>query len=304
MVKTVLITGATGLIGKRLTHLLLSNGYTVHSLSRKAIPDEPGIKTFLWNPERGTIDEKCLKNVEAVIHLAGEGIAAKPWTKLRKQQIIKSRTDTIRLLYKAIRSHPSSVNTVISASAVGYYGDRGNELLAEGSRPGNDFMAQTCIAWENAVNEGKALNLRVIKLRTGMVLSKEGGALPQLAAPVRLGLGTVLGSGEQWVPWIHLDDVVSMYLFVLENNEARGTFNQTAPHPVTNKEFTTTLARKLKRPLWLPKVPAFALRLILGEMKAVVLSSTKTSAGKITDLGFQFQYSRLDEALKNLYDRK
>lgn len=303
MGKTVLITGGTGLIGRRLTQLLLSNGYTVHTLSRKTIADVPGIKTFLWSPERGTIDEKCLNNVEVIIHLAGEGIAAKPWTRDRKQQLIKSRTDTIRLIYKAIRSHTSSVNTVISASAVGYYGDRGNELLTEGSRPGNDFMAQTCIAWENAVNEGKALNLRVVKLRTGMVLSKEGGALPQLATPVKFGLGASLGSGKQWLPWIHIDDVVSMYLFVLQNIEARGTYNQTAPNPVTNHEFTVALARKLKRPLWLPKVPSFALRLILGEMRAVVLSSTRTSSNKITDLGFQFQYSRLEDALSDLYDR-
>ncbi len=305
MIKTVLITGATGLIGTRLTQLLLNEGYVIHTLSRKGVSCQPEIKAFKWDPEKGAIDEKCLESVDAVIHLAGESIAGKAWTKSRKQKIIRSRTESVRLIYQLIQNNPlSKVNTFISASAVGYYGDRADELLTEESLPGNDFMAQTCIAWEDAVDEGKLLGLRVVKLRTGIVLAAEGGALPQLAGPVKAGFGTVLGSGKQWMPWIHFDDAVRMYKFVLSNEEAKGSYNQCSPNPVTNKQMTFAIADVLKKPLWLPRVPSFVLGIALGEMKAVVLNSTRTSATKIIDLGFMFRFNTLGEALENIYGKK
>lgn len=305
MIKTVLITGATGLIGTRLAQLLLNEGYVIHTLSRKGISGQPEIKAFKWDPERGTIDEKCLENVDAIIHLAGESIAGKAWTKSRKQKIIRSRTDSVRLIYQLIQNNPlSKVNTIISASAVGYYGDRADELLTEESLPGNDFMAQTCTTWEDAVDYGESLGLRVVKLRTGIVLASEGGALPQLAGTVRTGFGAVLASGKQWMPWIHLDDAVRMYKFVLTNEKATGTYNQCSPNPVTNKQMTLAIADVLRKPLWLPRVPSFILGIVLGEMKAVVLNSTRTSAGKILNLGFTFRFNTLGEALESIYGKK
>lgn len=302
MAKTVLITGASGLLGRHLCSLLLSDGYEVRALSRGSSVPVPGVESFRWDIEKGYFDPQSLENVEAVIHLAGENLAARPWTKGQKQKIIRSRTDSIRLLYKHIHNHPgAALKTIVSASAVGYYGDRGGEVLYEHSRPGNDFMSQTCIAWENAVNEGASLGLRVVRLRTGVVLSKEGGALPKLAAPIKLGLGAALGPGDQWIPWIHLDDAVKMYKFVLENERANTVYNHCAPAPVTNNQLTRGVAGVLHRPLWLPAIPAFALRILLGEMRAVLLSSTKTSADKIMDLGFQFQFNDLQDALTDIY---
>ncbi len=305
MAKTVLITGATGLIGRHLVKMLLDQGYFIHTLSRNKRDDVPGIKSFIWDVDKGKIDEQCIENVEVIFHLAGESIAGRAWTKERKKQIIGSRTKSIELLYKLIEDkRPSQIKTIVSASAVGYYGDRNDELLTEESPPGNDFMAKTCIQWEAAVDKGRMPGLRIVKLRTGIVLSDEGGALPALAGLVKAGFGAALGSGRQWVPWIHLSDAIRMYRYVLENEQADGAYNQAAPAPVTNQEMTEILAEVLKKPLWLPGVPSFLLRLILGEKKAVVLSSTRTTSAKITELGFRFQYSSLKEALTDIYDKE
>ena len=303
MAKNVLVTGATGLLGNQLTQLLLNRGYGVNILSRKAKSGQPGVNYYRWNVEDGTIDKRCIEGVDSVIHLAGEGIAAKPWTNARKERILKSRTESIRLIYKLIGSQPSSrVKTVISASAVGFYGDRADEILTEESPPGSGFMAEICKAWEDAVDEGIALGLRTVKLRTGIVLTAEGGALPVIAQPIKLGLGSYLGSGKQWMPWIHVHDVLNMYLFVLENEQIEGTYNQAAPLPVTNADFTKAVATALKKPLWLPRIPAFVLRVLLGEMKAVVLNSNRTSSEKIESVGFRFKFRSLSMALSDIYD--
>lgn len=303
MPQTVLITGATGLIGKQLIRLLLDNGYLIHTLSRREQVSQAGIKSFVWDLEKNLIDKRCMENVSAVIHLAGESIAAKPWTNARKKQIIESRTKSISLIYQCIKEHGiKSVETVVSASATGFYGSRNDELLTEKSLPGNDFMARVCIEWEKAVDEGKKLGMRVVKLRTGIVLSSEGGALPLLARTARVGFSAALGTGKQWFPWIHKDDVLRMYLFVLQNTAAEGAFNQTAPNPVTNRQLAGKIAKVFKKPFWLPPVPAFILRIAMGEMSAVILNSTKTSASKIINLGFTFRFREVDEALKDIYE--
>jgi uncharacterized protein (TIGR01777 family) len=304
MSKTILITGASGLIGRSLSRFLSQKGYRIYHLNRSESKKNPWIKTFKWDVYTGKIDENCINGVDTIIHLAGEGIADKPWSKKRKQSIIESRTKSIRLILDLLKKKEHQLKTIISASAIGYYGDRGNELLIEESRPGPDYLGQTCIAWEKAVDEGKELGLRIVKLRTGLVLTAEGGALPQLAKPVQLGVGAPLGSGKQWVSWIHLQDVLNMYHFTLENSQLSGAFNMTAPNPVTNSELTETLARELKKPLWLPSVPAFILRIILGKMSAVVLNSTRTSSQKIQSKGFEFKFQTLAEALKNIYGSK
>ncbi len=304
MSKTILITGGKGLVGKPLTQLLLQKGYTIHILSRN---DEqqgiPNIKTFKWDVYKREIDGKCLDRVEAIIHLAGEGIAGKRWTDTRKKQIIESRTESIRLLYALLQKNPShTVKSVISASAIGYYSDRGDDLMTEENKPAADFLAHSCVEWEKAVDEGLDLGLRIVKFRTGIVLDKNGGALSQMAKPVKMGFGAALGSGKQWMPWIHIQDVIRMYAYALENENLTGVFNMVAPNPVTNKEMSKAIAEALDKPFWLPNVPAFALKAAMGEMSTLVSGSTKVSANKIQAAGFKFDYPHLKEALKEIYD--
>ncbi|WP_256008986.1 TIGR01777 family oxidoreductase [Desertivirga xinjiangensis] len=299
MKKTILITGGSGLIGKSLTELLLQSGYEVFHLSRnhRAIP---GVKVFRWAPEENEIDTACIQGVQAIVHLAGENIGARPWTNDRKKKIIESRTQSIRLIYNLLEKHPEhQVQSVISASAVGIYGDRGDEILTETSSPGSDFLAITCKEWERAVDEAKGL--RVVKLRTGVVLSNAASALQKMDKPVKLGMGSSLGSGKQWMPWIHLDDITALYLFALENETLTGAFNAATSNPLTNIDLTRAIASHLNKSLWAPAVPAFILRVILGHMSAIVLNSTKTSNGKIKEAGFRFKFDTIDQALKNIY---
>ncbi len=302
MAKTVLITGGSGLIGKHLTSLLLNSGYQVNHLSRKASQSINNVKVFKWHIESGEIDEQCIDEVDAVVHLAGEGIASKPWRNSQKEKLIKSRVDSINLLYSLLKSRPShKVKTIISASGVGYYGNRGDELLNESSSPGTDFMAHICVEWEKAADEGRNLGLRVSKLRTGVVLTSDGGALPQIAAPIKAGFGAPLGKGTQWMPWIYLDDLISLYKHALENENMEGVFNAASPNPVTNEELTKAIAQQLNKPLWLPKVPEIFLRLALGEMSTVLLNSTKTTSNKVQEAGFKFTVETVQQALKNIY---
>jgi len=300
MSKHVLITGGTGLLGKHLAGLLLANGHSVSLLSR-APGDDPRVKTYLWDINKHEIDPDCIIGINTIVHLAGAGIANERWTDERKEEIVESRTRSIKLIYDLLRNYQHQVTAVVSASGVGYYSDRGDELLDEDSEPSHDFMGTCCIDWEKAVDEGEEFNLRIVKFRTGVVLAKEGGALPKLAAPVKLGVGAALGSGKQWVPWIHWHDVAAMYLYAIEREVVNGVFNMAAPNPVTNKQLTQAIAKQLHRPLWLPNVPTFALKLALGEMSTVVLGSTKVSTHKIEAKGFRFAYPFLEDALKEIY---
>jgi uncharacterized protein (TIGR01777 family) len=297
--KSILLTGGTGLIGRSLTKQLLANGYRVSHLSRNPGKD-PRVKTFLWDVAKGVIDEHCIDDVDIIVHLAGAGIAGKRWTGERKKEIIDSRTKSIGLIYHLLRTKKHQVNTIVSASAIGYYSDRGDELLTENSPPNNDFMAKCCVAWEAAVDEGRAFNLRIVKFRTGVVLDN-GGALKQMALPVKLYIGSPLGSGKQWIPWIHWQDVVGMYLLAIENESFTGVYNMVAPNPVTNEQLTQAIAKQLHKPLWAPKIPAFFLKLLMGEMSIIALGSTKVSAQKIEDAGFKFKYPNISSALKEIY---
>ncbi|MGZ3753326.1 MAG: TIGR01777 family oxidoreductase [Mucilaginibacter sp.] len=298
--KHILITGGSGLIGRLLTESLLNQGYQVSHLSRKP-GKNPRVKTYLWDVAKNQIDEHCIDGVDTILHLAGTGIADKRWTKKQKAEIIESRTKSIGLIYGLIKQFPNKVNTMISASATGYYGDRGNEILTEESAPGTDFMPECCVAWENAVDEGRALGLRLLKFRTGVMLDKDGGALPQMAMPVKLGVGAPFGSGRQWIPWIHKQDVVDMYLYGIENINLTGVYNMVAPHPVTNKQFTKAVAKELSRFAWPIRVPSLLFKLLLGEMSIIILGSTRVSAQKIENEGFVFQYPHIADALKEIY---
>ena len=298
--KHILITGGTGLIGRLITEELLSRGYSVSHLSRKP-GNNPKVKTYLWDVYADHIDENCLEGIGTILHLAGENIADKRWTDKRKKEIIDSRTKSIELVYRLIKSKPNQVNTIISASAIGYYSDRGDELLTEDSPPNNDFMAQCCVEWEDAVDKGKELGLRIVKFRTGVVLNKDAGALPEMAKPIKLGLGAPFGSGRQWIPWIHWLDVVNMYLCAIEKINLSGVYNMAATSPVTNQQFTKGLAKQLHRPVWPIKVPAFVFKLLMGEMSTLVLGSTRVSAEKVERDGFIFKYPELSSALKEIY---
>ena len=300
MSKNILITGGTGLLGTQLTQELLTQGHTVSHLSRSK-GKNPKVHTFIWDVEKGLIDEHCLDGVDTIIHLAGTGIADKRWTDQRKREIVETRTKSIGLIYGLMRKRANRVRSVISASGIGYYSNRGEELLTEDSQPAHDFIGTCCIDWENAVDEGKELGLRILKFRTGVVLSKDGGALPQLALPVKLGIGSPLGNGKQWIPWIHPRDVMDMYLLGVAHEDLTGVFNMAAPYPVTNEQLTRAVAKQLHRPLWAPKVPAFILKILMGEMALLALGSTKTSAQKIIDAGFTFTYPDIATALQEIY---
>jgi uncharacterized protein (TIGR01777 family) len=296
----ILITGGSGLLGKQLTTALLQKGYSVSHLSRKTGTD-PNVKTYLWNVNKGTIDANCIRGVDTIVHLAGEGIAEEKWTDERKKQLIDSRTKSIALLYDLLKGKPHKVKSVISASGIGYYGDSGNTLMTEDSPPSKTFIGECCVKWEQAVDEGLTLDLRVVKFRTGVVLTPDGGALPKLAGPIKYGIGAPLGTGKQWVPWIHIQDAVDIYMLGIEDENISGVYNMVAPFPVTNETMTRAIAKELRKTLWLPHVPDFALKLFLGEMSTVVLGSTKVSPLKIEKAGFHFNYLILEDALMELY---
>lgn len=301
MAKKILITGATGLVGTALKKQLLSKGYGVNTLSRKKSNDP---NNFTWDVYQGTIEADCLNGVDAIIHLAGEAVADKNWTAERKKQIIDSRVKSTELLFKTLKANPAhQVKSFISSSAVGYYGDCGDEILTEESPNGYGFLAECCMLWEDAVDEGKKLSLRIVKLRTGIVFSNDGGALPQLDKAVRLFVGAALGTGKQWTPWLHINDMVEMYIEAVENPKMEGNYNACAPFPVTNTALTKAIAKHLHRPFWPIKVPKSVLSVVLGERVEAVLMSNNTSAQKILDAGFKFEFTHLDDALAALYGR-
>ncbi|MDN3585151.1 TIGR01777 family oxidoreductase [Pedobacter aquatilis] len=299
MAKKILITGASGLVGSALKKELLGKGYEVNTLSRTPKNETNAYK---WDVYKGEIDSHCLDGVDAIIHLAGEGVADKKWTEERKQQIIDSRVKSTALLYKTIATHKNhQIKTFISSSAVGYYGDCGDEILTEESPNGFGFLAKCCYLWEQSVDEGKKHSLRVVKIRTGIVLSKDGGALPQLALPVNFFAGAPIGTGKQWVPWLHIDDMVSIYVEALENIEMEGSYNACAPFPVTNKGLTKAIAKELNRPVWPINVPKKVLEIVMGERTEAIIMSNNTSAQKLLDIGYIFKFTQLQDALKNIY---
>jgi uncharacterized protein len=301
--KKVLISGGTGLIGSRLTELLLEKGYDVSYLSRNKNKEER-IRTFEWNIKNMTIEKEAFEGVDFIVHLAGASVADERWTKERKKTILESRIKSTELLLNGLKETGSSPKVFISSSGVGYYGaDTGDEWKKESDSPGDDFLARVCIDWENIADSFKSLQMRVVKIRTGFVLSQKGGALPKIAQPVKLGAGAPLGNGKQWISWIHVDDLVRMIIFSMENDEVSDAINGVAPNPITNKELTQMIAGALNRPLILPNVPSFALKLMLGEMAEIVLGGQRASCEKIQSHGFQFKFTDAKEAVQNILVR-
>ncbi len=301
--ETVLITGGSGLVGTRLSQLLLDEGFNVIHLGRKK-SRSGSILTYLWDIEAQTIEVEALLRADHIIHLAGAGVADARWTDERKKEIISSRVDSANLLFNELTKLQLKPISFISASAVGYYGNTGATLVTEDAEVGNDFLAEVCVAWENAAKQFEELGSRVVILRTGIVLSEKGGALPKTAAPIKFGIGATLGDGTQYVPWIHIDDLCRQYIFAIKNEKVKGVYNATAPQPVTNKELTESVGDSLGKKTINAPAPAFVLRLAMGEMADAVLGGQRTSSIKIQEAGFSFKFPQVFPALKDIYERK
>nr|WP_295932609.1 TIGR01777 family oxidoreductase [uncultured Dyadobacter sp.] len=299
MAKKVLITGGTGLIGKRLTHMLLQKGYEVAFLSRKK-EDIPSVRVYEWDIRKGYIEEGALDNLHFLVHLAGTNVAEGRWTEERKKSILESRTESARLITRKLAERPGKPVAFVSASGISYYGqDTGDNRNTEATPPGNDFLSHVSIEWEKAANEIAALGIRTVKLRTGIVISKKGGAIPKMALPARFGVGAPLGSGKQWISWIHLDDMCEMYIEALEDERWQGAYNAVAAPPVTNEGLTKAICNVLHRPQWFPNVPALVLKLVFGDMAAVVLGGNYVVNARIADeTGFKYHYGDLESALR------
>lgn len=299
---SILITGASGLIGSRLTNMLHGRGHRVAHLGRAK---RDGIaRSFTWDIDRRFIERGALQDVDTIIHLAGAGIADKPWTKERKREILESRTQSTQLLYDELKKGNHSVKTIISATAIGYYGFKNEETTyTEDHPPGDDFLAQVTRRWEQEVDAFHTLNIRVVRIRIGIVLSADGGVVKEILRPIKWYVGAPLGSGNQYISWIHLDDLCDIFVMAVENAAMEGAYNGVAPHPVTNRELTKAIADAVNKPIIFPAIPALLLKLLLGEMADLVLRGSKVSSAKIQKAGYVFVYGNAEDALANLLQK-
>lgn len=319
---TIMITGGTGTVGKRLTELLLKKGHSVIVVGRGGEPKQPqkgsafnNLTYAKWNIDAQTIDELAIQKADYIVHLAGAGVADKRWSDARKKEIADSRINSCALIVKALSSIPNQIKGVISASAIGWYGpdqpiDAENPRAALGINANGfteeanayqDFLGDTCKAWEDSIAPVKAFGKRLVILRTGIVLSNEGGALVEFKKPLLFKTAAILGSGNQMISWIHVDDLCNQYIYAIENEQMQGVYNAVAPKPVSNKTLTIELARKICGSFYIPfYVPAFVLKMVLGEMSIEVLKSATVSSNKIQLAGYDFQYPTIEEAIQQL----
>lgn len=297
----ILITGATGLVGKEIVRLCHENGIDVNYLttSKSKLSNSSNYKGFYWNPNNHEIDPACFEDVEAIINLVGASIS-KRWTDRYKVEILDSRTRTAQLLKDTITKHQFPVKHIVSASAIGiyptslvnYYDENNSEIS-------DSFLGQVVQKWEEAVDDFSELNINVCKIRIGLVLSENGGALPEIVRPIRFGAGAAFGSGKQWQSWIHINDLAQIFIFALKENLS-GVYNAVAPNPVTNSELTKASAKVLKRPLLLPNIPKLPMKLVLGEMHMLLFESQRVSSSKIIEKGFDFKFVNIETALQDL----
>lgn len=304
---TILITGGTGLIGTALTKLLTTAGHKVIILSRSnKTSDNDKISYALWDVKKQTYDAASFSSADYIIHLAGAGVADKKWTRDRKKEIIESRTESSALIIKALQAVSNKVKAVISASAIGWYGDDEKrtprrKCFTEEMRADKEFLGETCRLWEESIEPVQQLGKRTVKLRIGIVLSNDGGALPEFKKPIRFGIAGVLGSGKQVISWIHIEDLCRMFLYAIEHEQVEGVYNAVAPIPVRNKELTLLLAQKMKGKFFVHlHVPTFVLQAMLGQLSVEVLKSATVSCQKIMESGFTFLYPAIEPALNNL----
>ena len=298
---TILITGATGLVGQELVQLLLKNGHVVHylSTSKNKIVTKETYKGFYWNPKTAEIDASSLTNVEAIVHLAGATVSNK-WTKAYKQEIIESRVLSTRLLFETLQKNKNQVKQIVSASAIGIYPDSLTNIYHETDLAIDaSFLGNVVKQWENEVSQFEKLPIEVAKIRIGLVLAKDGGALQEMVKPIKFGVGAAFGSGQQYQSWIHLHDLAAIFSHVIENNRS-GVYNGVSPYPVTNEVLTQAIAKTLEKPLFLPNIPKFVMKILLGEMHILLFSSQHVSCRKLLDENFQFKFASLDKALCDL----
>lgn len=288
--KKVVITGGTGLVGKTLTKLLISKGFEVVVLTRNQKLATQFTNFSFWDVDNEIIDEQLINTTDYIIHLAGEGIADKRWSLSRKKQILESRIKPLKLIYNVLQKNSFQLKTLISASGVGFYGAiTSDKIFTEEDVSATDFLGQTCQLWEDEVDKFNTLNVRTVKLRTGIVLAENGGALKKMALPFKFGFGCAIGSGKQYMPWISLNDLCNMYLFAMEHNNVSGAYNAVIEDETTNLLFSKTLAKSLNKSIWLPNIPALLLKIVLGEMATLLLEGSRVSNKKITSQGFVFQ---------------
>jgi uncharacterized protein len=296
---SVLVTGGSGLIGTRLCQKLSETGYDVKVLTRKK-KGSSRFKNYYWNPEKKEIEPGALENCTYIVHLAGANIASKRWTKSRKQEILSSRAGTARFLYESISGLKLKPTAFISSSAVGFYGTVTSEKIFNENDPAaQDFLGQTCRQWEAAADLFCESEIRTVKIRTSLVLANKG-PLSKIMLPVKLGIGSPLGKGNQYMPWIHIDDLCGIFIRAIEDTNLNGAYNAVAPDHKTNREFTKTLAKILNRPMIAPNVPAFVLKIFLGEMSVIALQGSRVSCEKTLNTGYKFKYPDLGQALKNI----
>lgn len=300
---TVLITGATGLIGQKIVKLCHAEGISVHYLttSKSKLTTEDNYKGFYWNPNKNEIDHKCFEGVSSIINLVGATIS-KRWTEDYKKIILESRTKTAELLQDTIKKHNYKIDYVVSASAIGIYPSSFvNFYDEENTEISETFLGEVVAAWENAVDNFKSLGCKVAKVRIGLVLAENDGALPKMAKPIKYGVGSPFGSGKQWQSWIHVEDLARLFIYALQY-QLIGLYNGVAPNPVTNNDLTKVIANVLNRPLILPNIPKFAMNLALGEMHILLFESQRVSSQKIENKGFYFKYANLRPALEDLLE--
>ncbi len=298
----ILITGGTGLIGRYLTTYLQLRGHEVAILSRK-----PGnkIKTFVWDVHNKQIDKEAVMWPDVIVHLAGSGIADRRWSAQIKKEIIDSRVDSAKLLFDAVMEHNPDLKAFVSSSAIGYYGMvTTDHIFTEKDPPSNDFLGEVCHKWEVAADRFVEAGIRTVKVRTGVVLTPEDGPLKKMAMPARFGLAAGLGTGKQYMPWIHIDDLCGMYLKAIEDETMDGPYNAITADYKTSTEFNRSIAKALNKPFWSPNVPSFVLKLMFGEMAQVFLTGSRISPEKMVKSGFQFQYPELEVALQDLLTSK
>ncbi len=301
---TVLISGGTGLVGKYLSKRLKGKGYQVAILSRESNRDSD-IPTYAWNIEKGTIEKGAIEAADYVIHLAGANIGDKRWTAKRKQLIIDSRVNAGNLLFDKIKESKIKPKVFISASAIGYYGTiTTDKIYSETDPPSADFLGKTCQLWEQSADQFIELGIRTVKIRTGLVLTKQGGALAKMISPIIMGIGSAIGNGKQYLPWIHIDDLCGIYIKALEDNQMNGAFNAIAPDHRTYNDFAGTVARLFKKPFWFPNIPAIVLKMVFGEMSVILLKGSRVSSDKIKAAGYNFLFPNLESALKDLLINK
>lgn len=304
--QTILITGGTGLVGSELTKLLLAKGYQVIILTRKARPSEGPVSFAEWDPAAGTIDIKAVQQADMIVHLAGANVGEKRWTKKRKQEIVDSRVKSAALIVDALQKNPNKCRAVISASAIGWYGDdnvrpKNKNMFTEEDPADTQYLGETCRLWEECIQPVTEMSKRLVIVRSGIVLSNQSGAFPSFKKPVKIGFATILGSGKQMISWIHIDDAARLYLYAIENENLQGVFNAVAPQPITNEHLVTTLAKKIKGNFFISiNIPSWLLKIVLGEMSVEVLKSATVSSAKISKAGFQFLYPTISVAIDSL----